>query len=640
MRFKRILAALFAGIVLVPAAASAQITLSAAGQQQLSALGAQLLTIFTQITQAQAQGTAYTSSPAFQAQGAIWSQQLAQIGQGLSALIASGAQTKQTTIPTIGGNTSTCPNLYRDLDVGAQGSDVAALQLFLANDHYGQFSAGVSGYFDVATALAVERYQAGYNIVSNGSPGTTGFGRVGPGTRASIAAVCARGTYVISVPPITVPTTGPNGIPSPPPPPPAPVQVGYSTGQLSLIPSLTGQSGGPNSVGFSVNMLPNSACSSSAFVLSFGDGQQQSLTASASCGNQVQTITHVYPTTGQFTATLTSGVFSTTLLVSIQQANNSVSLSAASDPNVSLSGSITVTYDPGSTCVPGSYSISFGDNTSQNLSFSGGCSKQTQTVHHVFPQAGVYLIAASDPQGHTVTTSMTASVVASAGAGDPYQVLWVRGEGADNATAFTDSSQKAHGLTGGGGAHTDTSAYASGNSSIRLNGASYVTTPSSSDFNYSTTPFTIDLWFAANSLPPQGSQAALLMQAGSNASDGSLGGAGLEFFGDQIYFVGNIGGVTYHPFYSNTIHTGEITDSEWHHVAAVRTNNTVTLYLDGKAQSALPVTGAANASSAGLSIGRYGDFAGDYFDGWIDNVDIAKGIARWSGGFSTSTLPI
>jgi hypothetical protein len=234
---------------------------------------------------------------------------------------------------------------------------------------------------------------------------------------------------------------------------------------------------------------------------------------------------------------------------------------------------------------------------------------------------------------------MTANPISSAGAGDPYQMLLVRGEGADGSKVFTDSSPKARPLTAGGNAFVDASASAAGNSSIGLDSASYVSAAASADFNYGTGPFTIDLWFAPAALPPAGVQAALLMQAGSNAADTTLGGAGLELFGNELYFVGNIGGTVYHPFYGNALHTQPLTAGTWYHAAVTRNNNTVTLFLNGVIQSSAAVSGAANNSSGSLSIGRYGDFNGDYFTGWIDNVDVAKGIARWSSSFSTTTLP-
>jgi hypothetical protein len=237
----------------------------------------------------------------------------------------------------------------------------------------------------------------------------------------------------------------------------------------------------------------------------------------------------------------------------------------------------------------------------------------------------------------TVTVNFTATVVQSAGAGDPYQVLFVHGDGANNATAMPDSSPKGHVVTAFGGAHIDTASPAIGTASIDLGGAAYISTPASTDFNFGSGAYTVDFWFKARSFPNQGNQAALMMQAGPNAADSSLGGAGLELFGNQLHFVGNIGGVTYHPFYGNTAHTGVLTPNTWYHVALVRSGNAITLYINGMATSGKAVSGAANSSSYPLTFGRYGDFNGNYFNGFIDEINIAKGIARWTTNFDTST---
>ena len=638
MRFKRFLVALATGLLFIPAASSA-LTLSPAGQLQLAQLASQLLYVFNQIAQAQAQGTAYTSSPAFQTQAVVWTSQLVQIQQQLSVLIASAVPSTPTTIPTQGGATASCPSLLRDLDEGAQGGDVASLQLFLARDAYARYTGGVSGYFDSATVQALQRYQVGYGIISYGAPSTTGYGRVGPGTRASIAAVCAHGSYVTSVPPITVPVTQTPTyqppITQPPVTVPTTVQTSYSTGQLSVIQSSIGQSGGPTSATFSVNMLPNSTCTSAAFTLAFGDGQTQTISSNASCGNQVIQVPHVYANTGSYTATLSSGSFQTQATVTIQAANNSVTLSVATDSNVSYGSKVTASYNPGVTCVvPATYTISFGDGSSQSLTFNSGCSTQVQTINHTYSQSSQYLITASDNAGHTVTTTFTPVAIISAGAGDPFQVLWLRGEGSNNSSNFVDSSPKAHEFDDAGNARIETAGPKVGNGSMRFDGSSYISTPSSTDFNFGTGSFTMSMWVKARAFPGGTGQAAVVMQAGATAADSSLGGLGLEFFGDKIYFVGNIGNVTYHPFYNNTVHTNSLLLDTWYHLAVVRSGGVITMYLNGTSVGTMIVSGSANASSAAFTLGRYGEYNGNYFNGNIDELDIAKGIARWTSTFT------
>jgi peptidoglycan hydrolase-like protein with peptidoglycan-binding domain len=63
---------------------------------------------------------------------------------------------------------------------------VAALQQFLAEDPSLYPEGTVSGYFGALTEAAVQRFQARYGIVSSGSAATTGYGAIGPKTRAKM----------------------------------------------------------------------------------------------------------------------------------------------------------------------------------------------------------------------------------------------------------------------------------------------------------------------------------------------------------------------------------------------------------------------------------------------------------------------
>ncbi len=76
--------------------------------------------------------------------------------------------------------------LTRHLDLGMSGSDVSSLQIFLAKDASVYPSGLVTGYYGQLTKAGIERFQAKNNIVSSGTPATTGYGRVGPLTLATI----------------------------------------------------------------------------------------------------------------------------------------------------------------------------------------------------------------------------------------------------------------------------------------------------------------------------------------------------------------------------------------------------------------------------------------------------------------------
>lgn len=82
-----------------------------------------------------------------------------------------------------------CPNIARALGRGSRGTDVSSLQQFLiqqnllAND-------SATGYFGLMTEAALQKWQLQSNIVVSGSAATTGWGFLGPRTRAAIVAAC------------------------------------------------------------------------------------------------------------------------------------------------------------------------------------------------------------------------------------------------------------------------------------------------------------------------------------------------------------------------------------------------------------------------------------------------------------------
>ncbi len=74
----------------------------------------------------------------------------------------------------------------QNLAFGSKGEDVKKMQEFLAREKTIYPEGLVTGYFGSLTQKAVERFQIKYGIVSGGTPATTGFGLVGPRTRAKL----------------------------------------------------------------------------------------------------------------------------------------------------------------------------------------------------------------------------------------------------------------------------------------------------------------------------------------------------------------------------------------------------------------------------------------------------------------------
>jgi len=84
----------------------------------------------------------------------------------------------------------TCPSLGgQNLWLGLRGAGVSSLQEFLrASGNYTYPE--ITGYFGPATQRAVELWQTQNGVVQYGTPETTGFGVVGPATRAAIKRLC------------------------------------------------------------------------------------------------------------------------------------------------------------------------------------------------------------------------------------------------------------------------------------------------------------------------------------------------------------------------------------------------------------------------------------------------------------------
>jgi hypothetical protein len=81
-----------------------------------------------------------------------------------------------------------------------------------------------------------------------------------------------------------------------------------------------------------------------------------------------------------------------------------------------------------------------------------------------------------------------------------------------------------------------------------------------------------------------------------------------------------------------------ITTGEWHHVAAVRSSGSLSLYLDGQqiGSSSSFTSNITRNNSYGLSIGAYtlsNGSSSDYFNGYLDDLRITKGVARYSESF-------
>ncbi len=203
----------------------------------------------------------------------------------------------------------------------------------------------------------------------------------------------------------------------------------------------------------------------------------------------------------------------------------------------------------------------------------------------------------------------------------------------DNA-AFADSSPSSHSVTNSG-VQLDTVNKKFGTGSAYFQGSSYLSTPDSNDWTFGTNDFTIDSWVKANTgtgakhIASQHANSSNYHQLWWNASNHKIS-------------MRWVTGGTNRGWYDTTggVWMG---GGGWYHIAFVRQSSNAYIFVNGVS---LPLTvinpfGNIGDIAAPYVIGtdyHYGSPL-EYWNGWIDEARISKGVARWTSDFTPPTSP-
>lgn len=202
---------------------------------------------------------------------------------------------------------------------------------------------------------------------------------------------------------------------------------------------------------------------------------------------------------------------------------------------------------------------------------------------------------------------------------DSYTKALLHFDGTDTSTTITDESGKT--CTAHGDAQLDTAQKKFGTASLLLDGTGdFVDIASSADFGYGTGDFAIDAQIYINADPPTDAVIAAGVASGN---------VGFGFHKDNGLWMGR-------SAVAQDINAAtHITTGGFHHVAVTRASGTVRLFLDGTkvAEGAW----AYDCPTSAVNIGIDGNNVSLPFNGWIDEVRISKGIARWTANFTPPT---
>lgn len=173
-----------------------------------------------------------------------------------------------------------------------------------------------------------------------------------------------------------------------------------------------------------------------------------------------------------------------------------------------------------------------------------------------------------------------------------------------------------------------------GNGSISIpGGGANLYIPPSPIFDMGTGDFTIECWVNSSSI------AANYPSFISSSTGWSAGASGHRFnnLGAANKFTFHLNGAG-DPFLTST---NTYSFGVWYHYALTRSGNTWRMFIDGVQQASGTFTGSFNAGLGGFRLGySQWDATNGYYNGFIDDVRITRGVARYTANFTPPTVQL
>ena len=216
--------------------------------------------------------------------------------------------------------------------------------------------------------------------------------------------------------------------------------------------------------------------------------------------------------------------------------------------------------------------------------------------------------------------------------------------GSDAATSTSDLSNRNGTVSFAGTAQLSTAASKFGGSSLLVDGNSDYVSISDSYWNtcMSSGDFTVELWARFDSASLDGSTQTTFASNRGDISGGSSNGWVFRKFTDNVIsWYMRQGSSWVYINYAQGTRTAVSADT-WYHLAVTRSGNTWKLFLNGTAEDTITnSTSIVDGGADGLTVGALaGGIAGGpypYMDGYIDDVRITVGHARYTSNFTAPT---
>ena len=217
--------------------------------------------------------------------------------------------------------------------------------------------------------------------------------------------------------------------------------------------------------------------------------------------------------------------------------------------------------------------------------------------------------------------------------------------GADAATAFTEESNNAAVATFGNQAQLDTAQKKFGTASAMFDNSTtdYITFPDIAAYDLGNGDFTIEYWIRFRSIPTSGVQQEWLGQWDNDGLGGKSWLLGL-WNNSGTYKLRWL-----HSFNGTTTLVDDITWTTpaidtWYHIAHCRNGADMRYFIDGtQLGSTFDMSTSTLHAAAeplllgGIKSGALPPLSALDFDGWLDEVRITVGVARYTANFTAPT---
>lgn len=208
-----------------------------------------------------------------------------------------------------------------------------------------------------------------------------------------------------------------------------------------------------------------------------------------------------------------------------------------------------------------------------------------------------------------------------AGVDDEFTKLLLHCDGADSGTIIKDEAGKTVGVYGGCSTKASWKKFGTASAYIARKYTGYLVLADHEDFDFGAGNFTVDCWIRPGSVANE-------THIFGHHRRGVYDGCGMFIkSGGYLYFYATTNGSSFNVTLTSL--TALQVDNEYH-VAVVRDGDTWGLYVNGVLEAGAIVSGAMTDSTSLFYVGAgvWGNLG--YYNGYIDEFRVSKGIARWT----------